>query len=150
LALVFAFVYLINPSVQRANIYDFHAVTFVTTFLLATYYFFLKKRYTLFVIFAILAALCKENIWLIIAIFGILVFFMEKKRILGTILFFFSLGMFYFLFWYAIPQTLGSQHFALSYLSDFGDSPTKVVKSIILSPDKVLFTLFEPSRHDYL
>ncbi len=150
LALVFAFAYLLNPSVQRANIYDFHAVTLVTTFLLATFYFFLKKRYALFILFAVLAALCKEQIWLIISLFGLLVFFVQKKRVIGSILFLFSFAMFYFLLWYAIPKTLGAQHFALAYLSDFGDNPTQIVKGIVLSPDKIVATLLQPSRIEYL
>lgn len=150
LALLFSFIYLLNPSVQRANIYDFHAVTLVTTFFLATYYFFLKKRYGLFILFAFLAALCKEQIWLIIALFGLLVLFIHKKRILGVSIFFVSVAMFYFLFWYAIPKTLGSQHFALAYLSDFGDSPTQIIKSIIFSPEKILQTIMQPARLDYL
>lgn len=150
LALVFAFTYLINPSIQRANLYDFHAVTLVTTFLLATYYFFLKKQYGRFLVFAILAALCKEQVWLIVGLFGFLVFFWHKKRLLGAGLFFSGSAMFYFLFWYAIPKTLGSQHFALAYLSDFGDSPSRIVKSIFLSPEKILQTLHEPSRTHYL
>ncbi len=150
IALIFAFAYLLNPSVQRANIFDFHAVTLVTTFFFATYYFFLKKRYILFVIFAFLAALCKEQIWLIIALFGLLVFFHHKKRFIGAVLFIFSIGMFYYLLWYAIPQSLGSQHFALAYLSDYGDSPTKIIKGIILSPSKILQTIFEPTRLLYL
>jgi uncharacterized membrane protein/uncharacterized membrane protein YbhN (UPF0104 family) len=150
LALTFAFVYLLNPSVQRANIYDFHAVTLVTTFFLATFYFFLKKRYKLFILFAFLAALCKEEVWLTVALFGLLVFFVHKKRFFGSLLFLFSVAMFYILFWIAIPQTLGAQHFALVYLSDFGDNPTKVVKGIILSPDKIFQTVMEHSRLDYL
>ncbi len=150
IALVFAFGYLLNPSVERANIYDFHAVTLATTFFFATYYFFLKKRYKFFLLFAFLAALCKEELWLIVGLFGLLTFFVHKKRLFGSLLFFFSVSMFYFLFWYAIPKTLGSQHFALAYLSDFGDSPTKVVKSIVLSPNKILQTVLEPSRVGYL
>lgn len=150
LGLAFSFLFLLNPSLERANIFDFHAVTLATTFFLATYYYFVKKKYKLFLLFALLAALCKEELWLIVALFGILLFFMHKKRVFGTVLFLFSVGMFYFLFWIAIPKTLGSQHFALAYLSDFGDSPTKVIKSILLSPNKIFQTVFEPSRLGYL
>jgi uncharacterized membrane protein/uncharacterized membrane protein YbhN (UPF0104 family) len=149
-ALALGFIFLLNPSVERANIYDFHAVTLATTFFLATFYFFLKKQYKLFIVFAFLAALCKEELWLIVALFGLLVFFVHKKRLFGSLLFFFSFVMFYTLFWYLIPKTLGSQHFALAYLSDFGDSPTKIVKSIFLSPSKILQTVLEPSRIGYL
>jgi len=150
LALVFAFSYLLNPGVQRANIYDFHAVTLVTTFFFAMYYFFLKKRYVWFIVFASLAALCKEQIWLITALFGFLVFFMHKKRILGAALFIISFGMFYYLIWIAIPHAFGGQHFALAYFSDYGDSPTQVVKGIILSPIKTIQTILEPTRLAFL
>lgn len=146
IAFVFALAYLINPSVQHTNLYDFHPVTLATTFFLATFYFFLKRRYTLFIVSAILAALCKEQLWLIIALFGILLFFYHRKRLLGVGMFVVCVSMFYFLFWYAIPNALGSQHFALAYLSDFGDSPTQVIKSFIFAPDKLITTINEPER----
>jgi len=150
IALAFAFTYLLNPAIQRTNLYDFHAVTLATTFLLGTYYFYLKKNYKYFAIFALLSALCKEQIWLIIALFGILLFIQQKKRLLGVIVFLVSIGIFYFLIWYAIPKTLGSQHFALSYYSDFGDSPSKVILTVLLSPQKILSIILQPNRIDYL
>lgn len=150
LAMVFAFAYLINPSVQRANLYDFHAVVLATTFLLGMFYFYLKRRYKLFILFAILAALCKEQIWLIIALFGILVALHHRKWLLGLGVFAISAGMFFFLLWYAIPAALGDQHFALEYYSSFGSSPTDIVKSIILQPDKVLQTALEPERMRFI
>ena len=149
-ALLFGFVYLINPSVQRSNLYDFHAVTLATTFLLATYYFFRKKQYVYFSIFAVLAAISKEQVWLIIALFGALVFIAHKKRLLGAGIFLSSAGMFYFFVSYAIPHSLGSQHFALSYYSDFGDGPLSIIKTIILSPDKIISVVLQESRLDYL
>ena len=150
IALVFAFTYLLNPAVQRTNLYDFHAVTLATTFLLGTYYFYLKKNYKYFTLFALLSALCKEQVWLIIALFGILLFIQQKKRLFGAIVFLASIGIFYFLIWYAIPQALGSQHFALAYYSDFGDSPSKVILTVLLSPQKILGIIFQPNRINYL
>lgn len=150
IALVLAFTYLLNPAIQRANLYDFHAVTLVTTFLLGTYFFYLKKNYKYFILFALLSALCKEQIWLIIALFGVLLFIQQKKRLFGAIVFLVSIGFFYFLIWYAIPQVRGSQHFALSYYSDFGDSPTSIILNALLSPQKILSTIFQQNRIDYL
>jgi uncharacterized membrane protein len=54
--------------------------------------------------------------------------------------------MFYYLLWYAIPQTAGSAHFALSYFAEGGDSPTDVIKSILLSPVQSFQTAFSPDR----
>lgn len=150
LALVFGFIYLINPGIERTNLYDFHAVTLATTFLLATFYFFIKKRYVLFLVFAILAGLCKEQIWLTVGLFGPFLFFWHKKRIFGTIVFIVSILFSYYLISYAIPQALGSQHFALAYYSDFGDSPIKIIESILLSPQKTFSILLLHDRIDYL
>ena len=150
ISLVLSFAYLINPSVQRANLYDFHAVVLATTFFLATYYFYLKKKYSLFIIMAILAAVCKEQLWLIIALFGGLLIIRQKKFLLGTIFSLVSIFMFYFLIWHAIPNAMGSQHFALSFYADFGDKPSDIVKAIIFSPDKVYNIVTEQSRITYL
>ncbi len=150
LALIFSFMYLINPSVQRVNIYDFHAVALATFFLLGTFYFYKKKKYIYFLIFALFAALTKEQIWAIIALFGIFIFVFQRKKALGLSIFIASSAIFYFLIWHAIPNALGSSHFALKYYSEFGDSPGNIISSIIFSPRKIFGILFEQSRLTYL
>ena len=45
LSVVLSFIYLLNPSLQRANLYDFHGVTLASTFLLATFYFFVRNKF---------------------------------------------------------------------------------------------------------
>jgi uncharacterized membrane protein len=151
LGVVLAFAYLINPSVQRVNIYDFHAPALATTLLLGTFYFFLHKRYVWFVVFALLAAFCKEQLWAIIAIFGVFLMVHHKKWLFGSMMVVFSVGMFYFLVSYAIPQSHGSsEHFALNYFSEFGDSPAEVIKTVALSPDKVVGLFLEEERFEYL
>ncbi|MBU3978466.1 DUF2079 domain-containing protein [Patescibacteria group bacterium] len=150
LALVFSFTFLINPGIQRANLYDFHAVTLAIFFLLGTYYFYLKKKYIYFSIFAILAALTKEEIWLITGLFGLFIFLFHKKKVFGTAIFLISVSIFTILIWYAIPHALGSQHFALSYYSEFGNSPLKIIKTIIFSPLKTIGTILAPEHLNYL
>lgn len=150
IALSFAFLYLINPSLQRANLYDFHPVTLVTTFLLGMYYFYSKKKYIWFVVFALLAGISKEQIWAIVALFGVLLFFRQKKRIFGASVFVFSSAMFYYLISIAIPNTLGANHFALSYYSDLGDGPLSILKTIIFSPEKIIDIIFQKEKVNYL
>ncbi len=150
LSLVFAFCYFLNPAVNYTNLFDFHPVTLATTFLLAAIYFIQKKNYTLVIIFLILAGLCKEQVWLINALVGIYLIFAEKQRIIGTSIFAISSFIFYILIWIAIPKALGSEHFAISYYSDFGGSPNHIIKNIILSPAKTFQTIFLPDRVAYL
>lgn len=162
LAFTFAVVYLINPAVHYTNLYDFHAVTFATTFLLGAWYFLQKRNYVFFSLFAILAALTKEQIWLIVALLGLFLVISGvrewkkstripwRKLLLGTMLCVGSIVFFEYLITIAIPQALGNQHFALSYYSDFGDSPTAILKTLVFSPDKIVATVFQPERIEYL
>lgn len=152
LALIFAFLFLMNPLVQLTNLYDFHAITLATTLLLASFYFLIKKKYLLLTLFLILSAITKEQVWLITSIFGLPLLFQKTKKIklLGAGIMLFSLTIFTFLILYAIPINLGGQHFALSYYSEFGSSPIQVISNIIFSPQKIIPVIFETSRLEYL
>lgn len=150
IGILFSFAYLINPHIQHANLYDFHAVAFATTFLLGAFYFLIQKKYLWFLVFAILAGLTKEQLWLIVALFGVYIFVFFKKRLFGAILIFTSLCIFYLLIWQVIPSFRETPHFALSYYSDFGDSPAEIIKNTVLSPQKVAGTLFASDRIEYM
>lgn len=156
LAIVFSFAFLINPSVNYSNLFDFHAVTLATTFLLASFYYLLKKRTIYFILFLLLAALSKEQVWILASISGLFVVvqgFLDKKKnniVLGLLIAIISSIVFYLLVWKLIPQTRGKEHFALEYYSEFGGSPSGIVRNILTSPIKTLGTLFEYSKIDYL
>jgi uncharacterized membrane protein len=150
LSLIFALTYFLNPAVNYVNLFDFHSVSLAITFMLGAFYFILKKKYWITIIFLILAALTKEEIWLINAIFGLYFIFIEKKKILGSVVTLISLLMFYILIWIAIPRAHGGAHFALSFYSDYGDSPGTVIKNIFLNPVKTLGTLLLPDRLSYV
>lgn len=165
LALTFSALYLLNPSLQFSNLYDFHAVVLGTTLLLMTFYFFIKKRYLLFLIFGILSGLTKEEIWAITSLFGLTIIFrtifenkfklkFSRKQLfellLGILVFLISAIIGYLLIWKIIPLVRGGQHFALSYYSDFGANPTDVSKNIILMPTKTISTILSPQRLGYL
>ncbi len=156
LAFIFSLAYLLNPSIQHANLYDFHAVTLATTFLLGSFYFLLNKKYLWFLLFSILAGLTKENVWTIVALFGGYIAFTNAQKkelprqIFGVVVCIASLTIFYYLVWHAIPAARGAQHFALSYYSDFGDNPTNIVKNIVFSPGKTIKTLSQTDRITYV
>lgn len=149
LSLLFSFAYLLYPALEYSNLYDFHGVTLATTFLLGAFYFLILKRYTYFLIFAILAALTKEQIWLIVALFGGYIA-ISKKFIFGIILLLTSLLIFRYLIWTAIPQNRGGEHFAIEYYSQFGETPGNVIKNMIFSPAKTLGIVLEKERVEYL
>lgn len=159
ISLVFAAAFLLSPAVQYTNLYDFHPVTLATTFLLAAYYFYLKRKYKLFLFFAILSGITKEEVWAIIGIFGLFIFVRALKdkvqknsleKIFGISLFIAGFSLSYLLLAKIIPYFKGSDHFALNYYSDFGTSVPDVLKTILFNPIKTFSTLFEHSRIGYL
>ncbi len=150
LSLAFSACFFLNPAVNYTNLFDFHSVTLATTFFLGTFYFILKKKYLPAVIFLILAGITKEQTWAINALFGLYLIFISKQRIIGALTFTFSLLIFYFLIWHAIPNALGSEHFATQFFGEFGDSPTSIIKNIILNPIQTIQTLLEPDRISYI
>lgn len=137
LSLAFSVSYLLNPFLQKQNLFDFHAVTLATTFILAAFYFLLIKRQTLGLTFLILSALTKENVFLISAIFGIYLFIKERK-LKWLILAFSSVLIFFLLVSMLIPQARGTEHFATEYFQDFGTSPMEITANILLNPLKTI------------
>lgn len=158
---VLALSYLFNPFIQKQNLYDFHGVSLATTFLLGTYYFLLRwlhrkkgalqNNYDLrtFLLFLVLSALTKENIYLITALFGLYLCVKNCKRI-GVPLFIGSLVIFYYLVSYAIPNARGGAHFALSYFNEFGDSPNGIIESLALNPAKTFSLLLTYANYEYV
>jgi uncharacterized membrane protein len=154
LSLIIGILYLLNPSVQRSIIYDFHAVTLATTFVLGAMFFIFKKRYGLFILFAILAGLCKEQVWAVTGLMGVYIAVIQKQWRIGIGTFLVSLLIAFSLIWYIIPHAAGGvQHFALEYYaSSKGDSgsPSDLIKKFIFSPNETFALVTQESRVIYL
>jgi len=147
---VFALGYLMYPPLERMMLHDFHAVALSTTFLLFAYWYMVKERYGWFLLFAVLAGLGKEQIWVAIGLMGFYIAFFNKRIALGLVTAGMSFFFFYYLFWRAIPAvTPAKQHFALVYLSDFGDRQNVILKNILEKPVLVLRTVLLTDRLYY-
>jgi len=105
LALLFAVGYLLYPPMERALMYDFHAVTLATSFLLFAYWYMDTQRWGRFLLFVLLAALCKEQIWVVVAMLGLYIAIWKKKRVFGVSITVISSVIFYILFWKVIPSS---------------------------------------------
>ncbi len=150
ISLVLSICFFLNPAVNYTNLFDFHSVTLATTFLLAAFYFILKKKWFLVVLFLFLAGITKEQVWGITFIFGLYLIFISKQKLLGIVISILSLSTFYILFWHAIPYAAKDQHFALEFYSDYGNSPGEIIKNILLNPIEATKTLIHPDRIIYL
>lgn len=150
-ALLFSAVYLLYPTIQRTMLHDFHAVVLSTTFLLFAYWYMEKENYLLFIIFALLAAFGKEQVWITTGFMGLYVLFLKKRFWVGALVTSVSFITFYLLFWKFIPAvTITHQHFALAYLSEFGGNLDSILKNILKNPFLVIKDFFARDNLFYL
>lgn len=70
---VFSLIWLINPLLQNANLFEFHILTLAPFFLLWVYYFYLQKKWLAIWGFSLLSLLVREDVSLVIFMFGILI-----------------------------------------------------------------------------
>lgn len=148
LSLLFAGLYLLYFPVQRANLFDFHAVTMATPLLLFAIYFNLTKRDTPFFIFIILALLTKEHVGLVVFLYGLYLILKKQKKI-GLITALLGISAFIFSVYFIIPYFRKETHFALKYFTSLGDQPTKVIFNIFRHPRLTLVYLFSKDTLNY-
>jgi len=108
LSLGIAFFYLLNPLVHNINLFEFHLLPFSLVFLFCATYFYIKANYSpqttrhklhyfWFLLFCFLALLIREDISLIIFMFGVLAL-IERRR----------------WYWVIAPMLMGAWWFLLS------------------------------------
>lgn len=148
LSVLLAISFLLNFWVQEQVVFDFHAVTLATTFILAAFYYLLVNEKKSFYFFILLTVLTKENAFLIAALFGVFLF-IRRKYVSGILLFTISLGVFYLLMSKFIPEARGNTHFAISYLSYLGDSPKDVIGNLVTKPQLAFREVFSVGTFDY-
>ena len=149
IALTFAVVYLLNPTIQAANWLEFHPITLAPTFLLAAFYYLVTERPGRFALFAVLAASCKEEVALIIFMLGAYALLVHRRPRWGLVTMGLSMA-------WALLAVLGIQQlFAdgnihwgrYAYL---GDSPGQMVVSLLTRPGVVWAQLVSADAGGYL
>ncbi len=126
LSFAFAFAYLMYAPMQRANIFEFHAVTFATTFILFMFYFWLKGKIRWSLLFLILALITKEEVGLTLGMFGLYMTYRRYRRnvrypsehnslFLPMLITIISWGWALISVFWIAPAFRGSQHFATHY-----------------------------------
>lgn len=152
LALVMALVYLLMPALLSLNIFDFHPVSLATPLLLYAVLALTYRRYVWFLIACVLAASCKEDIPLTIAMLGILVIWKYKLPRLGTVLIVGGLLWSLLAFLVIIPHFYpGAQHNNYWYRYEaLGSSPGSAVINLLLHPWLLFTTFITLDRFYYL
>lgn len=149
LALVFGLLWLLNPTLQAANWYEFHPLTLAPTFLVATFYCLITRRSGWFVLFAVLAASCKEEVALLIFMIGGYTFFVLRRRRLGLLTMTLSLA------WALVAVLIIQNTFAAGNIhweryAYLGDNPAQIIGALLTQPHLVLAQLRAAHALSYL
>lgn len=150
-ALGFSLAYLLYPAVQWLTLNEFHPVALACPLLLYAFWYLDEDRLVPFAAFAVLAALTKEEIPLVIAGMGIWYAFSRRRfRTGGAIA---AVGVFVA----AVSIGLILPHFNDGAPSQFyarydavGGSPVGVLETLFTRPDQLLTTAFDWEGIRYL
>jgi len=148
ISFIFALTYLFYFAIQRAVLFDFHAVTIATTTLLFAIYFSEVKKWSYFFFFIFLSLLTKEHIGLIVLCFGVYLFLVKKEKKIGLMTFVLGLLFFISTVYFIIPYFRGSEHFAARYFDNWSLRLPEIFKQgfsyikLLITP--LFYSLFSP------
>lgn len=144
--------YLFNYGLQSANLFDFHAQMMAGTFLLFAFHYMLERRPFLFVLFAVLASLTKEEIVLLVAMMGLYALFVEKRPRWGVPIFVAGSAYFLLIMQVVIPAfNVGdTSQLVEGRYEAFGGSMGGVVRTALADPLFTLSFLFSGEKPLYL
>ncbi|GAC1462308.1 MAG: hypothetical protein PVSMB7_02210 [Chloroflexota bacterium] len=152
LALAFVLSYLLFPTVQAMNLYEFHPVALATPLLLYAFLFATREQYRAFGVCCLLAMGTKEEIGLIVGLLGAFVAIVQKERRVGWSIA--GLGVFWSLFaafvvehHYRQPGSVTYLHTRYQYL---GHGIRGVFSTVLGHPGVVIETVFTWTKFGYL
>jgi len=111
-AFFLAALWLLNPLLWNAALFEFHALAFAPVLVLTAAYFFQQRRFWRFSLFAVLSLAVREDIALIIVMFGVVAFInrlQERRR--GQIL---TFNIRHSTFWIGVPLLFGLLWFLIA------------------------------------
>ncbi|MDQ2903827.1 MAG: DUF2079 domain-containing protein [Chloroflexota bacterium] len=152
LAALFSMAYLLSPALLGLNIFDFHPISLATPLLLYALLAFTYRRYIWFLIACVLAAACKEDVPLAIAMLGVLLLWRYKHPRLGITLIVGGLVWSFLAFGVIIPHFYpGVQHNNYWYrYESLGSSPGAAIVNLVFHPWLLFTTFFTMERVYYL
>ncbi len=144
-------VYLLFPTLQIVTLWDFHPPALAVGFLMIAFYCLEKGYRRWFLLLAILTMACKEQLPLVIVFLGLYSIMRHRDWRLGLLTITLGLTWFFVVMVWVIPTySVTGNHIFLGYYANFGDSPAKIMLTVITRPDVVLQNLMGVTQWHYL
>lgn len=143
--------YLLYPSLQYINMFDFHPEALAIPLLLFALYFADARKYAAAIAMLILTGLSKEHFPLAMASVGAYIFLAQKKRKLGLLLA--AAGIIWFIinFKILLPHFAGQAAYAhIRGYEYLGNSLGEAAKNAVLHPQLIIGNLLAFDKISYL
>ncbi|MES1165946.1 MAG: DUF2079 domain-containing protein [Verrucomicrobiota bacterium] len=151
-AVLLAAAYYLYPPLHGAQFFDIHFQPVAAAFMLAAIDFFDSRRMRLFVVFFILTILCREDISIGTAVFGLFLMLTGHRVRAGVVIFVVSLAYFVAVRFVIMPA-VGPWGFADHYRHLFpaGEGNFRgIIRTILTNPVFTLTTLLTAEKLRYL
>jgi uncharacterized membrane protein len=139
---------LLYPALGYGVLNEFHPVTLATPLLLFAFLYLEEDRWLRAVPFLVLAALCKEEIPLVLAVMGAY-FALRKRSWRHLVLTVLALAYFAFAMWVVIPHFNNGPSPFVDRYSAYGDSAGEVAGNVLTSPSQVAGDLLAAGNLEY-
>ncbi len=163
LALVVSLAYLLSPALENIGLTEFHEIALAPPLLAYATFFLLRRHHKGFLVCLGLALLVKEEIALIAIMFGIYIFFFQRRRGLGLAVAAFGAIWIVLLLQYLIPYFRGAAYGGTFYYFGegviggggtrygyLGRSIPEILTTIFTKPGFVLQHVLIPEKIEYV
>jgi uncharacterized membrane protein len=152
---IFSLVYLLFPTLEAMNLYEFHPVALATPLLISAFLFAYRRQYLPFAICCLLAMATKEEIGLTVAMFGLYVAIIQGERRIGLLtaiagILWSLFAVFVIEHHYRQPGTLTYLHTRYGYLEGSGHGIRGVISTIVHNPGAIGSHLLIWPKADYV
>jgi uncharacterized membrane protein len=148
--LIFAVVYLLFPALEGAITFDFHGLTVVAPLLTYALWAMNQRYYRLFLVMAILAMVCQEDVPLLTLMMGLYIVGIQQNWRVGSVTVAGSLLWFALANFLIIPTfSLGGDNIHLYRYEALGDDFSQVIITVLTRPDLVVQQVFAGEKRFY-
>ncbi|MGD8904701.1 MAG: DUF2079 domain-containing protein [Anaerolineae bacterium] len=137
MATALAMAYLLYPALGFMARFDFHIEVFAVPALLAAFDAMEQERWRTATIWLAVPLLCKENLGLTAAAFGLYALLVRKKPSWGVAWVVVGLAQFTLTSFWLIPTLRGESSDTLMRYAWLGNSPVEMFKTVVTSPGQV-------------
>jgi len=150
-ALAFPLAWVLFPALERALLFDFHAVALAPLFLAAAFDALDEGRDRRFALFAALAASTKEEIGFLVALMGLYALVVQRRRRFGLVTMALGAGWSFVAIDVITPRfSPKGEHVFLSYYEGLGDGFTGLVITALTKPWVIVRRALEGGAIPYL